>query len=247
MIRLIGIPGSHPTLAVELMLQRKRLAYRRFDLPNGFHRGLLRALGFRSRTVPVARIDGRRVVGSLAIARALDAASPEPPLLPADDERRAAVVSAEQWGDAHLQEDVRAITRWAVTRDPPAMATFLDGVRMGLPPAVVRASLPLLRPIVTRFLHVPDADAQRSLAALRGDLDEVDRLLGDGVIGGEEPNAADFQIATSVRALLTVRDLDRVTQGRPAADHAMRLVPEFGNDFPAGLLPAELFRAPERS
>jgi glutathione S-transferase len=78
-------------------------------------------------------------------------------------------------------------------------------------------------------------------------LDHVDELIASGVIGGDQPNAADFQIATSVRALLTVRDLDRATQGRPAADHAMRLVPEFGNDFPAGLLPADLFRAPERS
>jgi hypothetical protein len=43
-----------------------------------------------------------------------------------------------------------------------------------------------------------------------------------------------------VRALLTVRDLDAVTQGRPAADWALRFVPEFGNDFPAGLLPAEM-------
>ena len=67
------------------------------------------------------------------------------------------------------------------------------------------------------------------------------------MIGGEEPNAADFQIATSVRALLTVRDLDRATQGRPAAELAMRLVPEFGNDFPAGLLPAEVLRASGRS
>ena len=71
-------------------------------------------------------------------------------------------------------------------------------------------------------------------------LDHVDELIAKGVIGGEPPNAADFQIATSVRALLTVKDLAVVTDGRPAADLAMRLIPEFGNDFPAGLLPPEM-------
>jgi glutathione S-transferase len=59
------------------------------------------------------------------------------------------------------------------------------------------------------------------------------------VIGGDQPNAADFQIATSVKSLLNVGDLDRATRGRPAADLAMRYVPEFGTDFPAGLLPAD--------
>ena len=90
-------------------------------------------------------------------------------------------------------------------------------------------------------------EIRNAITAVGDVLDHVDELIAKGVIGGDPPNAADFQIATSVRALLTIRDLDRATQGRPAADHAMRLVPEFGNDFPAGLLPAELFRAPERS
>ena len=59
------------------------------------------------------------------------------------------------------------------------------------------------------------------------------------MIGGEERNAADFQIATSVRALLNVQDLRPATDGRPASDLAMALIPEFGTDLPAGLLPAE--------
>ena len=85
-----------------------------------------------------------------------------------------------------------------------------------------------------------DEEIQNAVAAVPEVLDHVDELIAKGTIGGEQPNAADFQIATSVRALLTVRDLDDVTGGHPAAEHAMKLVPEFGNDFPAGLLPAEL-------
>ena len=62
------------------------------------------------------------------------------------------------------------------------------------------------------------------------------------MIGGDEPNAADFQIATSVRALLTVEDLRPATQNRPAAELAIRFMPEFGNAFPAGMLPAAWVR-----
>jgi glutathione S-transferase len=238
MVTLIGIPGSHPTLAVELMLRHKRLPHRRIDLPNGFHRALLPLLGYRSRTVPVARIERRRAAGSVPIARALDTAAPEPPLLPVDPERRSAVVAAEAWADVTLQEDVRALARWGVTHEPGSMATFAEGARMGLPPAAVRASLPLLRPAVTRFLHVPDADARRAYGALMRDLDEVDRLLAEGVIGGTAPNAADFQVATSVRLALCFDDLRERIDARPAGAFARRFCPDYAGRI-RPVLPAD--------
>jgi len=236
-IRLIGVPGSHPARAVELMLRHKTLPYRRFDLPNGLHRALLPLLGYGSRTVPVARIHGRRVAGSVSIARTLDVLRPSPPLLP-DGDRRAAVERAEAWADLALQEDVRAPARWAVVHDPDAMATFLDGVHMGLPPAVLRGSLPLLRPVVGLTMRVPDAEARARLGALARDFDEVDRLLADGVIGGLEPNAADFQIATSVRLALCFDDLRERVDARPAGAFARRLCPDYPGRFRAVLPPA---------
>ena len=42
--RLYAIPASHPAFATELMLQRKGIEYSRVDLPQWFHRGLLRVL-----------------------------------------------------------------------------------------------------------------------------------------------------------------------------------------------------------
>ena len=92
-----------------------------------------------------------------------------------------------------------------------------------------------------------DEEIRNAIAQVPDVLGHVDELLANGVIGGNQPNAADFQIATSVRALLTVQDLRPAWEGRPAADWALRMVPEFGNEFPAGLLPEELLRALERS
>ena len=57
-------------------------------------------------------IDGRRVSGTMKIARALEALVPEPPLFPAR-----LVESAEAWADAVLQDGVRQLARWATGKD----------------------------------------------------------------------------------------------------------------------------------
>jgi glutathione S-transferase len=61
------------------------------------------------------------------------------------------------------------------------------------------------------------------------------------VIGGERPNAADFQIAPSVRLMLCFDQLRPWIEERPAGRHARSLVPDFpgriGPVFPAQWLP----------
>jgi glutathione S-transferase len=215
-IKLYGTKPSPPAHSVRLMLEAKGLDYKPIWLLPGLHPALLRTRGFRGGTVPAIKIDGRRVQRSLAIARALDQLQPEPPLLPADPEKRREVEEAERWADEVLQDVPRRIVRWMSVHRPETRVMIAREIGVPLP----------------RFAAWINGPTARYMA------NKVD---------SEVPNAADFQIATSVRALLTVRDLDRATQGRPAAKHAMRLVPAFGNDFPAGLLPAEVFRAPERS
>jgi glutathione S-transferase len=97
-------------------------------------------------------------------------------------------------------------------------------------------------PAARRLAGKVDADEKikGAIADVPVALDHVDELISAGVIGGDEPNAADFQISTSVRAIMTVQDLRPAFEGRPAAEHAMRFLPELGNDFPAGMYPAEL-------
>src|SRR3954453_16853124 len=96
---LIGVPSSHPTATAELSLERKGIQYRRIDLVPGVSRALLRVLGFDGSRVPALRLDGQRLQGSRTITRALEALRPEPRLFPADPDERAAVESAERWGE----------------------------------------------------------------------------------------------------------------------------------------------------
>ena len=52
------------------------------------------------------------------------------------------------------------------------------------------------------------------------------------------PNAADLQIASSLRLMLTLGDVRALADGRPAADLAFRLFPDQAGDVPAGTFPA---------
>ena len=79
------------------------------------------------------------------------------------------------------------------------------------------------------------ATVARDLATLDEHLDHVDALIAGGVIGGAAVNAADFQIAPSVRVLYAFDDLrERVAAHESAAALALRLVPDYP-DIPAAL------------
>ena len=98
------------------MLEHKGIAYKRTDLLPVISKGALRALGFPGITVPAMKIDGRKMQGSREIARELDRLRPEPPLFPADPEKRVAVEEAERFGDEELQPPIRQILWWACKR-----------------------------------------------------------------------------------------------------------------------------------
>jgi glutathione S-transferase len=239
-ITLYGTPPSPPSHTARLMLERKGLEHRIVWLLPGLWPALLRTRGFRGGTVPAMKIDGRRLQGSRVISRALEEAKPEPSLFPADPELRREVEDAERWGDEVLQDVPRRIVRWISVHRPESRVMIAREIGVPLPRFAAWVNAPSARHLARKV----DADGQieRAIAQVPDVLGHVDDLISRGVIGGDEPNAADFQIATSVRALLTVEDLRPATQNRPAAELAMRFMPEFGNAFPAGMLPAAWVR-----
>jgi glutathione S-transferase len=236
-ITLYGTPPSPPSNSAKLMLDYKGLDHKVVWLLPTFWSAQLRILGFRGGTVPAMKIDGRKLQSSLDISRALDQLKPDPALFPADPNRRAPVEEAERWGDEVLQDVPRRIVRWITAHSQEARVLVAREVGIPLPRVAAFTNIPWARYIARKV----DANGQirRAISQVPEVLDHVDELIERGVIGGEQPNAADFQISTSVRAILTVEDLEPAYEGRPAAELAMRFLPEFGNDFPAGMLPAE--------
>jgi glutathione S-transferase len=236
-ITLYGTPPSPPSHTARLMLERKGIEHKTVWLLPGLWPFLLRTRGFRGGTVPAMKIDGRRLQGSREISRALEEIKPDPPLFPADPQRRLEVEEAERWGDEVLQNVPRRIIRWISVHRPEARVMIAREVGIPLPRFAAWINAPAARHLANKV----DADdtVGEAIAQVPEVLDHVDELIAKGVIGGPEPNAADFQIATSVRAILTIQDLKPAFQGRPAAELAVRFLPEFGNDFPGGMLPTD--------
>jgi len=236
--RIFNVPASHPALAARLMLQRKGIDYRRIDLVPAMHKLVLKALRFDDSTVPAIEIDGRKLQGTRKISRALEELRPTPPLFPADPGQRAAVEDAERWGDDELQSVPRRLVWWGIGRDSSSSASFLQGARLGVPIALAARTVAPIA-IAEKIINAADDDAvERDLAELPGLLDHADALVADGVIGGSEPNAADFQILTSVRLLDLLDDLRPTLDGRASLAAARALIPDYPGHLPP-VFPAE--------
>lgn len=224
--KLYAIPGSHPAYAAELMLRRKGIEYERTDLPQWLHRGMLRLLRFRGGTVPALMLDdGGRVQTTRRIARALDGVQPDPPLLPV--ERRAEIEAVETWADGEFQQLARRMTYWALVREGSAVDSYLEGANLILPRPLVMPAAPLIIRILARDHDSSDAAIRQDLVDLPRMLDRIDGWIADGLLGGEPPNVADFQVATTLALLRSHDALRPAIDARPAGELAQRIAPDY--------------------
>jgi glutathione S-transferase len=227
-------------MATRAMLEHKDIAYKRTDLFPVISKGILRILGFPRKTVPALKIDGRKVQGSRPIARELERLQPLPALFPEDPEQRASVEEAERFGDEELQHPIRQITWWSIKKDHSSLRSYSDGAKLGIPIGLaVKTAAPIVA-LSARFNEATDENVRRDLAALPGFLDKIDAWIEAGVLNGEQLNAADFQIAPSIRLAMSLQDLRPAIEARPAGKHALRVIPDYPGDAPPILPPAWL-------
>jgi glutathione S-transferase len=242
-IKLYVLPGSHPCAAVEVAMQRKGIPFQQINLLP-MVQVAAGPLLYGGSTVPGMRIDGERLVGSRTIMRRLDLLAPEPPLLPADPAERERVLEAERWGDDVFQSVPRRILDAGFLRNSRAMESYAGDAKLPLPRAMLRPALPLTAKLMARRNHAQDEPVRADLASLSGHLEKIDAWIADGLLGGEEPNAADLQIGSTIRLLETLGDVRPLIEGHPAAT-LTRYFPPMAGAIPAGTLPAEWL--PERA
>ena len=130
----------------------------------------------------------------------------------------------------------------AMRRDRSTMATYLEDAKLGVPvPVAVEVGAPVVH-AAARANHATDENVRQDLANLPGLLDHVDGLLRAGTIGGAQPNAADFQIATSTALLATLEDVAprarRAAGARARPPHRAGLPGPMPKVFPAAWLQA---------
>lgn len=228
---------SHPAIAVRLMLEHKGIQAEVWNILPGLHPIVVRAAGFPGRTVPALRIDGERIQGTLDISRRLDEIKPDPPLFPSDPDSRIAVEAAERWGHDILQALVRRVFRYAALRSNPIRAWMADEL-VGMP--LPRLAGFAYKPLIVYFARIVGATSdavRRDLEQLPALLDRCDELLAAGTIGGEQPNAADFQILSSICLLHSHSELRAIVERWRCARAALDLIPACPGPIPVALPP----------
>jgi glutathione S-transferase len=235
-VKLYMFPGSNSVYTGRLMLEHKRLDYSVMTLMPGPHAFVMLGLGFPTMGVPALKIDGRKVQGTRAISRVLDELVPDRPLFPSDPAQRTAVEAAERWGE-ELQNAVRRVFYCISRRDPGAFRSVMAPARRLPMRAVLRVSAPLIVRLATGAHRATDEAGRDDLATLPERLDQIDAWLAEGLIGGEQLNAADFQIAVNVSALLLSDDLRPFVEQRPCAAYARRVAPDYAGHLRAVLPP----------
>lgn len=227
------LPPSHPCMTVEAALRRKSLDYERVTMPMPHTEAMEAIYGEGKGTVPGMTIDGEPVHGSIAILERLEQLAPDPPLYP--EPIADAVREAELWGDEELQDLGRRLPWGALHFRPEAMGTF--GGAAPLDPAGTDYAMRVLR-AMWKYHRISAQQLAEDLQGLPAKLDHVDALARDGILLGQEPNAADLQIGATLRVLITVGDLRPLLEGRPAEELARRWFPDYAGDVPAGAFPA---------
>jgi glutathione S-transferase len=236
-VKLYMFPGSNAVYTARLMLAHKAIDYKAVKLLAGPHAFILLRKGFPTMAVPAMKADGVRVQGTRWIARALDDIEPARPLFPADPARRAAVEEAERWGEG-LQNATRRIFYCAARRDHGAFVSLMTAERGPVKRVIVRMSTPLVIRLATGVHRATDEHGREDVALLAERLDQIDAWIEEGLLNGPELNAADFQIAVNVSALMLSDDLRPFVEMRPAATLARRVAPDYQGHI-GPILPSE--------
>jgi hypothetical protein len=119
-----------------------------------------------------------------------------------------------------------------------ADARRIQGSRLLINPRLAAATSGRTIAWYARLIGATDKAVKADLAALPSMPDRVDGWIAAGTLGGEQPNAADFQIAPSLSLLMTLQELRSVIEIGPAGRLAQSLVPAYPGSS-AGVLPQE--------
>ena len=241
-IVLHAVPPSHPCMTVEAALRLKSLEYERVDFAPGEHpaemekrygagRATVPGMHGRRRAGPRLAGDPRAAGGAGARSGAVPRGrSPMPCARPSAGATSSCRTSAAGCRGARCTSGPR---RWARS---PARASWTRPGRTGrcatcAPPGSTTG--------------ITCKQLAEDLAGLPEKLAHVGALAADGVVGGDAPTAADLQIASTLRVLLTLGDLRPLLEDGPAAELARRWFPDYPGDVPAGAFPRSW--VPQRS
>lgn len=220
-------------MTVEAALRHKGIEYEKVNLTMGKHGTEVEEIyGEGLKTVPGMVVGDESIHGSVPILRHLEKLEPSNPLYPegiADE-----VAAAEEWADGHLQDLGRRIPWGALHFRPEAMGTFGGGE--ALDPAGTDFAMKFIHS-TWKYHNISAVSLAEDLGSFSEQIRQVEKFAEQGLVDRDEPTAADFQIGSTIRVLLTVRDLHPILDGTAAERVAMKHFPEYAGLVPEGALP----------
>jgi glutathione S-transferase len=225
------LPFSHPSRAARRALELKGLEFELVELAPGPHSATMRELyGEGNETVPGLLVGHEAVHGSRAIFARLEQLRPDPPLYPTE-----AVREADRWGDAELQPLGRHLAWGALHFRPELLGRLLGGEQ--LDPAATDHAIRFIRG-AWKYHGISCTVIAEGLAGLPGKIRHIEELIAEGVLDGEQPNAADLQIGSTIDVLLSIGDVRPIVAGTGAERLARRWFTPYEDEMPAGAFPA---------
>ncbi|MGK2932113.1 MAG: hypothetical protein ACSLFD_05010 [Solirubrobacterales bacterium] len=232
-VTLHVVPMSHPCMTARAGLHHKGVEFEEVMLQSGNQDGILEGIyGEGNTTVPGIVVGEEPVHTSVEILRFLESEIPENPLYP--EAIAAEVQEAEAWGDEYFQDVARRLPFGALHFRPGSMGTFAGSGELDAPGTDFAAKY--LRG-VWKYMRLKPSDLMEDLARMDETLQRIETYAKDGIVDGDDPTAADFQIGASARVLLTVGDLLPAFEGSAAERIARRLFPDYPGEIPAGAFP----------
>jgi len=234
-LKLHLLPQSHPCLTARKALKIKGVEFEEVVLETGAHADEMERLyGPGRRTVPGLMVGKDAIHGSTEILWRLEQEFPEPSLYP--EPYSGQIRELELWADRELQDLGRWLPFGALHFRPESMGTFAGAGT--LDPAGTDFAIQFVR----RSWKYHDLSAVKladAISRLPGLLAEIEAGAKAGLVDGPEPSAADLQIGSTVRILMTVGDLGPLLEGTAAERIARKYFPDYPGDIPAGAFPSD--------
>lgn len=235
-LKIYRVPASHPCQAVIRAAELKGVDHKVVDLMP-LTQPLVATLAFGSRTVPAMKIYGgpsgtEKVQTTTKCLRAIESLVPDPPLYPAAADELERVLAAETFGVGEFQDVTRRIV-WVALRNSPA-ALFSFDTAIPIPDALLK---PFARPTIwgERLLNSASLkNVRKDVEGLPEWIDQIDRFIADGAIGGAQANAGDLTIFSSIWLLRSLADLRPMLDARPTGRKAKELFGEAPGEVPEG-------------
>jgi glutathione S-transferase len=177
--------------------------------------------------LPVLDYDDERIADSSAIAAAIEARHPDPPLLPADPVQRAQARLWEDWADESLYW-VALYLRFADPEAADTACTLLAAGRPAFERNLMRRVVPLMYGHKLRAQGLGRMRREAVHDKLFAHLDDLQTVLGDSTwLVGDTRTLADIAIAAQISEMLRTSPLrDAISERRPLMAWVERSLPD---------------------